>query len=363
MKYYSLTRILKQNAEYNVIFGERSNGKTYACLTYILQRYIKSKEQGAYLRRWKDDITGRRAASLFDSHTSNGLITKLTGGKYNEVFYLSGRWFLSYYNTETTKRTLDERPFCYAFALSDVEHDKSTSHPDITSIVFDEFLTRRYYLTNEFVIFMNVLSTIIRNREDVKVFMLGNTVNKYCPYFQELGLKNISKMSLGALDVYQFGKDGVRIAVEYTPTMEKQKKSNKYFAFDNSQLEMITGGKWELSVYPHLPHKYTPKDILLYFFIEFQEVLLQGELISTGYESFIYIHEKTTPLKDGVITYSLTASASPYVKRRLLSTVTRTDKLITKYFATDKVFYQNNEVGEVVRNYILTSMKNNLASL
>ena len=36
--------------------------------------------------------------------------------------------------------------------------------------------------------FMNVLSTIIRDRENIKIFMLGNTVNKYCPYFDEMGL-------------------------------------------------------------------------------------------------------------------------------------------------------------------------------
>ena len=31
-KYYSLDAIKKKNATYNVIFGERSNGKTYALL-------------------------------------------------------------------------------------------------------------------------------------------------------------------------------------------------------------------------------------------------------------------------------------------------------------------------------------------
>ena len=33
-KYYSLNNILEKNADYNVIFGERSNGKTYAALLY-----------------------------------------------------------------------------------------------------------------------------------------------------------------------------------------------------------------------------------------------------------------------------------------------------------------------------------------
>ena len=32
--YYSLDKILSKNAQYNLIFGERSNGKTYAVLNY-----------------------------------------------------------------------------------------------------------------------------------------------------------------------------------------------------------------------------------------------------------------------------------------------------------------------------------------
>ena len=31
-KYYRLTKILQLNAVYNFIIGERSNGKTFACL-------------------------------------------------------------------------------------------------------------------------------------------------------------------------------------------------------------------------------------------------------------------------------------------------------------------------------------------
>ncbi len=33
-KYYNLNAILKTNSTYNVIIGERSNGKTYATLKY-----------------------------------------------------------------------------------------------------------------------------------------------------------------------------------------------------------------------------------------------------------------------------------------------------------------------------------------
>lgn len=362
MKFYSLTPILEKNADYNVIFGERSNGKTYAVLEYGLKRYLQTGEQMAYIRRWREDLRGKRADSLFANHVNNGLIEKLTGGKFNEVFYMSGKWFLSSYNTETKKRIPDDKPFCFGFCLSEQEHDKSSSFPGVTTIVFDEFLTRRYYLPDEFMLFMNVLSTIIRQRDNVKVFMLGNTVNKYCPYFAEMGLKQVGVMEQGTIDIYRFGEHGATVAVEYTASVVKHKASNKYFCFDNQNLEMITGGKWELAVYPHLPVKYKPKDVEFIYFIVFGDVILQANVIQVEDQNFTYIHAKTTPIKDPEesLIYSLEMNGKPNYKRRLISTATELERRIAMYYATDKVFYQNNEIGEIVRNYIMTSQKNNI---
>ena len=89
-KFYSLSRILAKNADYNVIFGERSNGKTYATLLYGIKEYLKTGKQMAYIRRWREDLSGKRAESLFSNHVANGVIQELTDGKFNEVFYISG---------------------------------------------------------------------------------------------------------------------------------------------------------------------------------------------------------------------------------------------------------------------------------
>lgn len=364
-KYYDLGEILAKNADYNLIFGERSNGKTYAALRYGLEQFINTGKQMAYIRRWREDLRGKRAESLFANHTANGLISTLTDGKFNEVFYMSNKWFLSYYNEETGKRTPCDVPFCYGFCLSEQEHEKSSSYPNVTTVIFDEFLTRRYYLPDEFMLFMNLLSTIIRQRDDVKVFMLGNTVNKYCPYFTEMGLKQVPVMDQGTIDIYRFGEHGATVAVEYCSMVVKHKASNKYFCFDNQNLQMITGGKWELAVYPHLPVKYAPKDVLFVYYIQFNDTILQGNIIQVGNENFTYIHMKTTPIKDteNSLIYSLEMNGKPNYKRKLISNATYIEQQVARYFATDKVFYQDNEVGEIVRNYLLTSAKTNIISL
>lgn len=368
MKFYSLKNILSKNADYNIIFGERSNGKTYAALEYGIKRFVESgyTEQTAILRRWKEDLKGKRAETLYKSLEANGRIAELTGGKFTEVYYFNGKWYLSNYDSEIQKHVPYTKPLAFSFALSEMEHDKSTSYPDITTVIFDEFLTRRYYLPDEFILFMNVLSTIIRHRNNVKIFMLGNTVNKFCPYFTEMGLKHIGQMEQGTIDIYKFGDDQLTIAVEYAAPMNVKKESNKYFCFDDKDsVQMIINGAWEMAIYPHLKTRYERKDIIFTYFIEFNGNLLQCEIVNKDNEYFTYIHEKTTPIKnpDTDLIYSLEHNEKQNYKRRLLSTTTPLETKIARFYALEKVFFQNNEVGEVVRNYILQSSRSQFAKV
>lgn len=352
-KFYSLKNILSKNATYNVIFGERSNGKTYSVLKYGLKKFIESGEQTAIIRRWQDDFTGKRGATMYDALVTNGEISKLSGGEWTGVYYYGSRWFLCRY--EDDKRVTNETPIAYGFSISSMEHDKSTSYPKITTILFDEFLTRTMYLPDEFVLFMNVISTIVRHRTDAVIFMLGNTVNRYCPYFSEMGLTHIKEMKPGDIDVYKYGKSDLTVAVEYTEPNKRGKDSDLYFAFDNPKLSMITGGAWEIDIYPHCPVKYKPSDILFTYFIEFSGDLLQCEIILHDDLYFTFIHRKTTELKnpDTEIVYSPEYSPRPNYKRKITKPTNELEKRIAEHFLKDKVFYSDNEVGEIVRNYLI----------
>lgn len=363
VKYYSLDKILSRNAAYNMIIGERSNGKTYSVLKYALEDYIKNKNQLAIVRRWNDDLRGRRGATLFDALVNNNIIEELTDGDYNSVYYYSGRWYLMkncFNDKGKEERLVSDEPFAYSFALTTSEHDKSTSYPRVKTIMFDEFITRTAYLPDEFVLFMNTISTIVRDRNDVKIFMLGNTVNKYCPYFNEMGLKHIKFMEQGKIDVYTYGDSDLKVAVEYCKKNKDGKSSDSYFAFDNPKLQMITGGVWEVDIYPHLPCKYKPKDVLFTYFIKFDNDVLQCEIIKVDKNYFTFIHPKTTPLKhtDKDLIYSTETSPKPNYHRRINSPTKNIHKKIYRFFVEEKVFYSSNECGEIVRNYLNWCNKN-----
>lgn len=358
MEFYSLEPILKENCQYNMIIGERSNGKTYAVLCHILTNYWEHKEKGAYVRRWKEDYRGKRGGQLFAGHSQ--FVSQLTKGEYDQVAYYNGKWYLAKMDKDLNKVIRGDDPFCYAFAINDMEHDKSASYPDVTTIAFDEFLTRSYYLKNEFVLFMNVISTIVRYRDNVKIFMMANTVNKYAPYFKEMGLKNVPEMTPGTIDVYKFGKSNLKVAVERCKsTNAKAKKSNAYFAFDNPSLQMITGGAWEIDLYPHLTTDYLKKDIMFTYFIVFEDQTLQCEIVAKDGVTFTYIHRKSTPIKnpDRDIIFSTVYDVRPNYIRNIRKPTSDTARKIADYYRMEKVFYQDNEVGEIVRNYFNFCLK------
>lgn len=353
-KFYNTNKIDKKNATYNVIFGERSNGKTYALLKKGLANYFKDGSQLAYVRRWKEDITGRRAQRLFGGINENGEVEKLSKGAFTGVYYWAGKFYLCNYDDKGKAIYSDSDIIGFTFALSEGEHDKSTSFPNVKTIIFDEFLTNKLYLQDEFVLFMNTVSTIVRRREDVKIYMLGNTVNKFCPYFQEMGLNHILKMEQGTIDVYRYGESKLSVAVEYCATVKSSEESNKYFAFDNPKLSMITGGAWELDIYPHLPYKYKPKDILLTYLIEFNDVLFQCEVIEVNGIYFTYIHLKTTEIQnpDKDLIYTLDHNPKLNYNRNLFKPINKVQERILWFFKTDRVFYQNNDVGNSIANYL-----------
>lgn len=373
LPFWNIHKILTYQAQYYIAVGERSNGKTYGTLEYCLEEYFNHGSEFAYVRRWDDDIKGDRGADIFNALINNRVIKKLSRNRYDSVKYRGRNYYLCGHDDKGNEIVAD-RPFAYAFAISMQEHYKGLSYPRIDNIIFDEFLTRGAYLPNEFILFQNLLSTIIRLRDNVKIFMLGNTVNKFSPYTREMGLYRLDKQEQGTIDIYEYGESGLRVALEYCGEFDtKAKKSNKYFAFNNPRLNMVKHGSWEIDIYPHYPKEYKapiPNDVLYTFYIIFEGNTLSCKVIDKPEETitdiitnkkrilpairFLFIHPKTKPINDddtGLI-YCQEANAKPNYRMKITKPTTRLEKRLVSFFARDKVFYSDNETGEIVRNYI-----------
>lgn len=377
LNYYDHSSIITKcpNAHYYMVFGERSNGKTYDRLKEAVKRYLKSGKRTAYIRRWKEDMRGQRAKNLCETLVCNGKheneIEKMTNGAWTNVVYDNHAWFLAKWDDDLNKYVTDNNPFMFWFALNDMEHDKSVTYTNLTMIVFDEFLSRKGYVgtgSDEFVLFMNVLSTLIRANDDIDIWMLGNTVNKDSIYFKEMGLKNVRNMKPGDIDIYQYNADNgdvLKVAVEYADSPNKAgKPSDVYFAFNNAQnrLAMITGGAWEINVYPHLPYKYERKDVLFTYFVKYGDDTLQCEIINHGSDMFTFVYPKTTPIRDtdNTLIYDMEQHAGVNYGRCINNPANDLQRRVWYFFKADKVFYATNEEGEIMRNYLLWCNSTNI---
>lgn len=364
-KYYDINKIVHDYPEayYYLIIGERSNGKTYSALSLALKNYFEKGEQFAYIRRFGEDIRKKQLSNLFSGHVENGIIEHLSNGEWSSVDYTGNKFRLVRANDDGTAE-YSEEPIGFAFDLNSMEHYKSISFPKITTVIFDEFLSRQSYLPNEFMLFTNSLSTIIRLRTNVKIFLLGNTVNKYCPYFSEMGLTHIKDQKQGTIDVYKYSDTDLEVVVEYCESSASRggKNSDVYFAFDNPQLQMITKGTWEIAIYPHLPHKYKPKEVVAQFFIDFDHEILHGNVICIdGLSPFIFFHLKTTEIQsENDIVYGQQPDANPYHRVGIANYSDPLSKFIRQCYLENRIFYSTNEIGEIFRNYILWSQNNSI---
>lgn len=360
-QYYNIKPLLELDAEYNIIMGERSNGKTYSVLNLMLDDFFKTGRKGAYIRRYADEITPANMKFLFSPFEE--LIEKKSKGKYNKIGFRGKQFNIGLYDFEKSK-WLSQEPLCFVAALNTWENSKGADKGVVGTILFDEFLTRRMYLLNEFTSFQNVLSSFIRDRGDAKIFMVGNTVSFYSPYFAELGLKDIKEMQAGDLNCFTF-ENGAKIAVDYCSSVGENKASAKFFNFNSKKPNMITTGQWDIPDYPHYGKSIDFKrEVRFKFFIKFEEDILCGNIVSKRNEAFIYIHQQTKDVDlDEECLYSKTLDSNPLHCVAFRQGQLEVQKLIFNLISHNRVFFSDNHVGEIYSNFYKWQQRYSIVSI
>ena len=348
-----LTVCTKQTL-YVMVYGERSNGKTFGALVCALVRYFLYGEPFVIIRRWDTDFNRKSIMQLFGGLEKYGLISYMSGGEYSHIYTESKMFYLAGYD-ENGNRYKQDQPIGFAFALTQMEHDKGANYPgNIGTVIFDEFLTRSAYLPDEMALFSNVLSTVLRADGNAKIWMLGNTVSRYCPYFREMGLRHIQQMEIGGMQYYTGTRDDCTILVHWADGLPNGKPTDRYFAFDNPKLKMITEGKFETAIYPHKPADFGDKDVVYSFFIFFNGEIVRGDVVIWKGNEFLWFTPKTTPLKcpDTDLIYSDQDDMRSNWRRRITRPVSEPERAIWALLRSEKAFYLDNETGEFIRTYI-----------
>ena len=351
-KYYDSSAIDALDATYNLIYGQRSNGKTWRCCRKIVDAYLDEGLPSAYVRRLEEMIRPANLKELFSPHID--YIREKTSGAWNGIVYRTHGFYLCLYDEDGEKIKQDVKPFCRTYSINTAETTKGQDAGAIKYVVFDEFMTRQYYLVNEFVLWQNLISSLIRTHEGVKLYLLGNTVSKYCPYFSEMGLTRAKQQKQGTIDVYTMGNTKSLIAVEYCKQYEVSQKMQTYYCFDNPQLNMITSGAWEIPMYRHIPDGIGRLYPELEFYIEFDGQTERGAIYIKNDAPLLTFSRRYKEIKDPeekIIFSDCRTDPNP-LHQEELAPVTNAHKVIIDLIRQHKTYFATNEDGEFLANWL-----------
>lgn len=243
--FYSPKKVLNCKGDINVIWGQRSNGKTYSYLKYALENYKKTGRTFVYVRRWAEDIVVKNMDKLMSP-----LPIKEIFGEDAFVRFFRGAFWL-HREGET------EEPECmgWSIALNQVAHTKSQTFINAQIVILDEFLqlSTERKLKDEFDAWEQTLSTILRTTQDAKIFILGNSIGQYSAYFTPYGIDPKTIKQGEVQEILLPNEDGTptKVVAEYCEYNEKiGKRTSKYVRGS----KMARTGEWETLPVANIPH-------------------------------------------------------------------------------------------------------------
>lgn len=362
---YNIDRLDAENADISLAFGERSNGKSYqvkhkkAVIPYI-ESSIENKERFVLIRRWKDEITTDKIERYF----ADVDVPALTDNKYNCIIAYRKQLFFATYDINTGKTKRGEK-IGYYMALSTEQNYAGGSYLDVTNMIFEEFMSRSEYIHDEPDKLMNLYSTIDRKRHKVRLWLVGNTITRVCPYLTEWGLlKDISSLKQGdiitkKISTGTFDENGkeifVKIAIEHcASTGESSFAIGKHKA-------MLNKGEWQSDPQPHLPKSLKEYKSLFRFMFVYQGFKFCCKLLEDLATSDIcwFIQPYKGAIDNNTIVFSDIIKVSPLWQRDIYNTDFVNNKIndLFKTFRESKIFYASDLCGTEFKQAIDFTIK------
>lgn len=174
-EWFDPSRVKSYGKTLNFILGGRGIGKTYGMKRDAVRNYLKTGAQFFYIRRNVSDM--KHALTFMDDLKNVGEFDE------HEITTKGGAKFVTFY--------MDGKAMGYAVPLSRAISLKSSSYPNVYTIIYDEFIPDRggynSYIPNEVELFLNLCDSILRQRAG-RVYLLANNQSKVNPYFSYFGV-------------------------------------------------------------------------------------------------------------------------------------------------------------------------------
>lgn len=349
INYYNIHPLIDaapDNTSIFMLLGQRANGKSFQvkklCLEEAYQGMKSGVDKFVYLRRWKEDIKQDAVSSYFN----DAPVAEITNYEYTGVVAYHGKIYFTYIDdTEDEPKVKRAEPAIGEYwSLNERERAKSLVFKGYKNIIYEEFITDKLYLSeNEPSYLMQFMSTVFRH-EAGRVFLVGNTLSRICPYFSEWTLEPVLRMKPGELHIFRYklndddpDEDDIVMAVEYC-----QNANYKNKMFFGQTAKQIIAGEWETRNAPKLPQPLQYYDKVYEMCVEYQSFKFILMLLvdpKTG-GILTYIYPLTTKRTIRRI-LSEKFSTNPFISARL-NLSNAAEALINNCFNDNKVCYSDN---------------------
>lgn len=342
---YNLDKIDKIGARFNLIYGERSNGKSYQVKhKKAVEKYLKTGRRFILLRRLREEISNEKIEQYFQDVD----IAKLTNNKYNTISVYRKNLYLSIYDNELGKLKRGEK-IGYVVALSTEQNYAGASYLDVDDIIFEEFMSRSVYLPNECDKLMNFYATVDRKRLTTRLWLIGNTISRVCPYIEEWGLHNlISQQKQGTILTKEI-TDHVNENLKITIALEYCASTGITSGTIGNNANMINTGAWETHPQPCLPQSYKNYKKLYVFGFQYKNFKFLSELLFDEKEKtqLWFVKPYYKEFNKRLIVFSDTIKSSIYWQRDIYNISIKNQRLkeLFSTFKENKIFFSNDMCG------------------
>lgn len=281
-------------------------------------------------------------------------IKKLTDGEYNSVKYF---WKGFYYaNVDAKGKVVKaEAPFCVSLESSECYNLCSCYEAPLGDwIVLDECFNDSNR-PEEFVHFVHLHKTIVRDRMSDKIIVLGNNLDINNIWYRQLTIHNeMRKMRKGMSRIVHTSEDMPIFVLFMENQLPVKRKifNNAHYGFDNPEINAITGnGNWNMKQYPQTWMLKNREQLVRGIFFSYHDDLyLEAGFMSSDSGIFVEVHPTLlNTARNGEIVYTLTF---PMRDNEVYFGQDKLSKKILHAIASKRIVFADNETGDLFQKFI-----------
>lgn len=257
------TKLEGRDIDIAFILSGRNRGKSFTISCECLADAWYDNKQFGYIRR--HDATVYDTEAYFADKTD--FIKDMTDGAFDHITRSKGKLYFAKYVTDVDsgeQRNVLGKEAGNFFALSRNSAYKSLQYPQIHNLFYEEVMADEAYLQGEPSKLLNLISTIKRNKDDFKVYLISNLISPVSPYSVEWGINigslkpdniNLVKLYLGSYDT-SGEEDFLVIACHYLK--DKNDLSKEDLKKKRNRVRTgIASNRWdEKTLYPVMPYNF-----------------------------------------------------------------------------------------------------------